>query len=181
MRPNLFRTNLSNPAACGRKRSRPDRPNRYKNAPGKGHFRIWRRGRDLLGPSLGLAPAGSPHFVRRVQIRSRRICRTLLAYGSQVFSSGSALAEIKNAPRGGISYFWRRGRDSNPRCGSTPHTHFPGEPVRPLRHLSETCTGRAAILGDGGSIINELRCEISILLAKYATFRFSGRNGVRGS
>jgi hypothetical protein len=26
-----------------------------------------------------------------------------------------------------------------------------------------------------------LRCELSILLAKYAAFRFSGRNGVRGS
>ena len=31
---------------------------------------------------------------------------------------------------------WRRGRDSNPRYGSTPYTHFPGEPVQPLRHLS---------------------------------------------
>ena len=33
---------------------------------------------------------------------------------------------------------WRRGRDSNPRYGSTPYTHFPGEPVQPLRHLSKT-------------------------------------------
>ena len=27
------------------------------------------------------------------------------------------------------------------RCGSTPHTHFPGEPVRPLRHLSVSGAG----------------------------------------
>ncbi|GEM_PF-3278939 len=31
---------------------------------------------------------------------------------------------------------WRRGRDSNPRYGYKPYTRFPGEPVRPLRHLS---------------------------------------------
>ena len=31
---------------------------------------------------------------------------------------------------------WRRGRDSNPRYGSTPYTYFPGKPVQPLRHLS---------------------------------------------
>ncbi len=30
----------------------------------------------------------------------------------------------------------RRGRDSNPRTGSTPVTRFPVAPVQPLRHLS---------------------------------------------
>ncbi len=31
--------------------------------------------------------------------------------------------------------FWRRGRDSNPRC-SFPHTRFPGVHLQPLGHLS---------------------------------------------
>src|SRR5437773_2659258 len=31
---------------------------------------------------------------------------------------------------------WRKGWDSNPRCGS-PHTAFPVLPVKPLLHLSE--------------------------------------------
>ena len=31
--------------------------------------------------------------------------------------------------------FWRKGWDSNPRCGS-PHTAFPVLPVKPLLHLS---------------------------------------------
>ncbi len=32
--------------------------------------------------------------------------------------------------------FWRRGRDSNPRCGDYPHTAFPVLHLRPLGHLS---------------------------------------------
>src|SRR5437660_7913934 len=32
-------------------------------------------------------------------------------------------------------FLWRKGWDSNPRCGS-PHTAFPVLPVKPLLHLS---------------------------------------------
>ena len=31
---------------------------------------------------------------------------------------------------------WRRGRDSNPRYGDKPYTHFPGVLLQPLGHLS---------------------------------------------
>ena len=57
------------------------------------------------------------------------------------------LAECTKPARGGLCTFWRRGRDSNPRYGSTPYTHFPGEPVQPLRHLSRNlivASGRPA-------------------------------------
>ena len=42
---------------------------------------------------------------------------------------GSAQCAAKN---------WRRGRDSNPRYGYKPYTHFPGVLLKPLGHLSGT-------------------------------------------
>ena len=35
---------------------------------------------------------------------------------------------------------WRRGRDLNPWNGDKPFTHFPGERLRPLSHLSACVT-----------------------------------------
>ena len=36
---------------------------------------------------------------------------------------------------------WRRGRDSNPRYGYKPYTHFPGVLLQPLGHLSAKPVG----------------------------------------
>ena len=41
----------------------------------------------------------------------------------------------KNSLYGSIQK-WRRGRDLNPWNGDKPFTHFPGERLRPLSHLS---------------------------------------------
>ena len=40
---------------------------------------------------------------------------------------------------------WRRGRDSNPRSGYKPLTHFPGVLLQPLGHLSAPGTYQPAI------------------------------------
>ena len=45
-------------------------------------------------------------------------------------------------------YYWRRGRDSNPRYGF-PHTHFPGVRLQPLGHPSAACTEAHAVFKEG--------------------------------
>ena len=50
--------------------------------------------------------------------------------------SGAHSIESRKAPFGCLSLFWRRGRDLNPRGGSTPPTRLAGERLRPLGHLS---------------------------------------------
>ncbi len=64
-------------------------------------------------------------------------CAPLFGFEPLGFLRPSLSARHKKTRFCGFFYVWRRGRDSNPRYGSTPHTRFPGEPVQPLRHLSE--------------------------------------------
>ncbi len=42
---------------------------------------------------------------------------------------------------------WRRERDSNPRYGDKPYTHFPGVLLQPLGHLSVSSTRRTSVPG----------------------------------
>gem|GEM_PF-1639851 len=70
----------------------------------------------LFGPSMGLTPSrvalrGQPSAV---QIRSRRICRTVW-----ILILSPSPPVIKKRPRGAFFYDWRRGWDSNPRYAYT--------------------------------------------------------------
>ena len=56
-------------------------------------------------------------------------------------------AKTIRAPSGRRPPKWRKGWDSNPRCGS-PHTAFPVLPVKPLLHLSE----KARMKDEGGGM-----------------------------
>jgi hypothetical protein len=51
---------------------------------------------------------------------------------------------VSSRPSPGFTH-WRRGRDSNPRYGDKPYTHFPGVLLQPLGHLSARKTLTATI------------------------------------
>ena len=55
-------------------------------------------------------------------------------HGSHSARSGAAQRAARQAHQ------WRRGRDSNPRNGFKPFTHFPGVLLQPLGHLSTDLT-----------------------------------------
>ena len=83
---------------------------------------------DRITPGiLPSAPAGPPSLRSGVQIRSRRICRTLGAAQHRTLVQGVIL---------GLFSLTRK-RPANDFIRSRLRRHLPGEPVRPLRHLSE--------------------------------------------
>jgi hypothetical protein len=51
-------------------------------------------------------------------------------------SNPSSFINKKGSTRDPFLFIWRRGRDSNPRYGYKPYTHFPGVLLQPLGHLS---------------------------------------------
>ena len=92
---------------------------------------LWRRGRDLnprvssqTGPDLhGTTFRGVTSMCEVIGCR-----RLMLRRG--------VFLNRETAPCGAVSLLWRRGRDLNPRGGSTPPTRLAGERLRPLGHLS---------------------------------------------
>ena len=137
----IFRT-LLQPAAA--KRSYPDLDGRYKNARARRAF-LYLAEREGFEPSVRL---------NTVHSLSRRARSTTPAplQKNQIVAFGRPAAARRSVgitrPVLGLALrvrFPLRGKShekllpaifSNPRYGSTPYTHFPGEPVQPLRHLS---------------------------------------------
>jgi hypothetical protein len=62
--------------------------------------------------------------------RSSRILRRGGTDGATMDVVAAAAARLR------LFTNWRRGRDSNPRYGDKPYTHFPGVLLQPLGHLS---------------------------------------------
>ena len=101
---------------------------RYKKPRLRGAFHIWRRGRDRLR-RVAAGPSGD--------FRCRENASARLRLGSnrvQILSTFSV--RYKKTPLArGLSYLAER-EGFEPSVRFKPYTHFPGEPVRPLRHLS---------------------------------------------
>ena len=122
--------------ALSREGSHPTSSGRYENARAKRAFPYLAEREGLSKTFPGFRPAGARAPLMRPNSLPANLsnpARLRLASALNPTSSSNS----KKPAQGGLFTIWRRGRDSNPRCGSTPHTHFPGEPVRPLRHLSE--------------------------------------------
>ena len=75
-------------------------------------------------------PGSSPHHVSGPTSRCEASACRRLTLRRGVF------LDRERHPFGCLSLLWRRGRDLNPRGGSTPPTRLAGERLRPLGHLS---------------------------------------------
>ena len=89
-------------------------------------------------------------LAQRVEVADREV--RIIGSKSSLLQTLTAAAGVKPATPGVRSSVlsWRTGRDSNPRNGSSPFTHFPGVRLQPLGHLSTS--GRLASAGRAGNI-----------------------------
>ena len=104
----------------------------------------WRSGpRALLREAEGGSPANWPR-------RTNQSIPLLPSGPGGVFNlssrgaSGATIETIHHVKKPSVSLMvfkiWRRKRDSNPRYGFKPYTHFPGVLLKPLGHLSAELT-----------------------------------------
>ena len=78
--------------------------------------------------------------------------------------SATYFGKLSNCCLRTISHFyWRRGRDSNPRYGF-PYTHFPGVRLRPLGHPSTRCVDQR----EAGAIASAAPRAQAVLAARAA-------------
>ena len=122
--------------ALSREGSHPTSSGRYENARARRALSYLAEREGLSKTFPGFRPAGARASLMRPNSLPANLSNPRHASRERALTR-PPLADMEMPARGGHFHIWRRGRDSNPRCGSTPHTHFPGEPVRPLRHLSE--------------------------------------------
>ena len=137
--------------------------NKTKKGPQGPLFVLWRRARD-----------SNPRTVSRQRFSRPPLSTTQPALQKNNFYIHSYPGEFSGAaglplysghpalrPSGSLRYAQSRSNSfptnlSNPRYGSTPYTHFPGEPVQPLRHLSvtwnSTCIPAACAASRGGRL-----------------------------
>ena len=98
-----------------------------RQVPAEGADQAWS---EILGADVAVDSVTLNHLRRRVRRRDQ-----------DLRGPGGRARGARADGGGGVAAGWRRGWDSNPREGG-PSTRFPGEPVKPLQHLS--APGRAS-------------------------------------